>query len=138
MHGRWLAVAVSLSTMVVTRVAAQGGAAAAPAQGGPEVMEAAVGTAVVDRQLQGAAETFPTTVGNVFCLVKVGKTQAGAKIELVWYHSNTEVGRKELTMGGSPWRTYGSKVIPPDATGDWRVDIVADGKVLKSVGFKVQ
>ena len=137
MHGRWLtATVVSLTTLVTSRVMAQGAAAAQDA--GPTVMEAAVGTGVADRQLQGAGESFPATVGNVFCLIKVGKTQSGAQIELVWYHSNTEVGRKQLTMGGSPWRTWGSKVIPPDATGDWRVDVVADGKVLKSVAFKVQ
>jgi hypothetical protein len=49
-----------------------------------------------------------------------------------------EVGRKQLNIGGSPWRTWSSKLIPADATGDWRVDVVADGKVIKSVPFKVQ
>ena len=46
--------------------------------------------------------------------------------------------KKELEIGGSPWRTWSSKIIPPDATGDWHADVVADGKVLKSVAFKVQ
>jgi len=144
MRGHWLAVMLSLAG--VTRLAAQGTAStqAAPAQAaatqeaGPTVTEAAVGTAVTDRQLQGAAETFPTTVGNVFFFTKIGQASAGTKIEHVWYHGATEVGRKELEIGGSPWRTWSSKVIPPDATGDWHVDAVADGKVLKSVPFKVQ
>lgn len=136
MRGRWLAaLLVSVSTLAATPLIAQ---APAAQDAGPMVLEAAVGTAVVDRQLQGAAETFPATVGNVFCHVKIGKTQPGAQIELVWYHNDVEVGRKQLSIGASPWRTWGSKVIPPEATGDWRVDIVADGKVLKSVPFKVQ
>ena len=131
MRGRWLASAlVALSTVPATRLAAQ--------DTGPTV-EAAVGTAIVNRELEGAAETFPATVGTVYCWVKVSKTQAGTTVDAVWYHSDVEVGRKTLNIGGSPWRTNSSKIIPPDATGDWRVDLVgADGKVLKSVAFKVQ
>lgn len=135
MRGRWLASALVLSLGTVTRVAAQEPAAQ---DAGPTV-EAAVGTAIVNRELEGAAETFPATVGTVYCWVKVSKTQPGTTVDAVWYHSNVEVGRKTLNIGGSPWRTNSSKIIPPDATGDWRVDIAgADGKVLKSVSFKVQ
>ncbi len=130
MRARWLAAAfVSLSSMTATVVAAQ--------DTGPTV-EATVGTAVADRQLQGAAESFPTTVGRVFCYTKIAKTQAGANMEHVWYHDSTEVGRVKLTIGGSPWRSWSSKNVPPEATGDWHVDVVADGKVVKSVAFKVQ
>lgn len=133
MRASWLAVPlVALLTVPAVPLAAQD-----PAAEGPTV-EAAVGTAIVDRELQGAAETFPPTVGTVYCWIKVSKTQAGTTVDAVWYHSDVEVGRKTLNIGGSPWRTNSSKIIPPDATGDWRVDIVADGKVLKSVAFKVQ
>jgi len=130
MRARWLAVTlVPLLTVPAARLAAQ--------DAGPTV-EAAVGTAIVNRELQGAAETFPANVGTVYCYIKVSKTQAGAAIEAVWYHSDVEVGRKALNIGGSPWRTSSSKIIPPDATGDWRVDVVSDGKVVKSVSFKGQ
>jgi hypothetical protein len=117
---------------------ARGLAQQAAAQAGPVVTEAAVGTSVADRQLQGAADSFPATVGTLYCFTKIGQTQAGATIEHVWYHGDVEVGRKQLNIGGSPWRTWSSKLIPADATGDWRVDVVADGKVIKSVPFKVQ
>ncbi len=136
MRGRWLAGAlVALSTVGATRALAQGGEAMQ--EMGPTV-EAQVGTAVVDRQLQGAAESFPASVGTVYCFIKVGKTQAGSTIEAVWYHGDTEVGRKELNIGGSPWRTWSSKIVPPEATGDWHVDIVAAGKVVQTVKFTVQ
>jgi hypothetical protein len=119
-----------LAVLASTRVVAQD-------TQGPTV-EAAVGTAVQDRALQGAAESFPTTVGKVYCYTKIGQTKAGAEFEHVWYHGTDEVGRVKLTVNGSPWRTYSSKNIPAEATGDWRVDVVQDGKVLKSVSFKVQ
>ncbi|MSR06757.1 MAG: DUF2914 domain-containing protein [Gemmatimonadetes bacterium] len=135
MGTRWLTVAVIfLSTLVATEVVAQG---AATQDAGPTA-EAQVGTAVVDRALQGAAESFPASVGTVYGYSKIAKTQAGATIEHVWYHNDVEVGRKQLNIGGSPWRTWSSKVIPADATGDWKVEVVADGKVLTSVAFKVQ
>jgi hypothetical protein len=136
MQTRWMAVtAVALSWVTATWGLAH---EAAAQETGPVVTEAGVGTGVVDRQLQGQADSFPATVGTLYCFTKVGQAQAGATIEHVWYHSDVEVGRKELDIGGSPWRTWSSKIIPADATGDWRVDIVANGQVIKSLSFKVQ
>ena len=116
--------------MVTARVAAQ-------ETEGPTV-EASVGTAVQDRTLQGAAESFPATVGTVYCFAKVGKVQPGTELEFVWYHGTDEVGRVKFSPKASPWRTWSSKIVPPEATGDWHVDVVQDGKVLKSVAFKVE
>ncbi|MBI2615289.1 MAG: DUF2914 domain-containing protein [Gemmatimonadetes bacterium] len=132
MRTRWLAMtAVTLSCVAAGRGLAQ-------EQAGPVVMEAAVGTAVVDRELQGAAEMFPATVGTLYCFSRIGQTQAGTTIEHVWYFGDQEVARVELSIGGSPWRTWSSKTIPAEATGSWRVDIVANGNLLKSLSFTVQ
>lgn len=136
MRTQWMAAAAAV---LLAAAPARGLAQQAAAQEtGPVVTEAAVGTSVADRQLQGAADSFPATVGTLYCFTKIGQTQSGATIEHVWYHGDVEVGRKQLNIGGSPWRTWSSKLIPADATGDWRVDVVADSKVLKSVSFKVQ
>ncbi|MBI2403642.1 MAG: DUF2914 domain-containing protein [Gemmatimonadetes bacterium] len=123
--------AVTLSCVAAGRGLAQ-------EQTGPVVVDAAVGTAVVDRELQGAAEMFPATVGTVYCFSRIGQTQAGTTIEHVWYFGEEEVARVELSIGGSPWRTWSSKTIPAEATGSWRVDIVANGNLLKSLSFTVQ
>jgi hypothetical protein len=41
-------------------------------------------------------------------------------------------------MGGSPWRTWSSKTIPPEWSGEWSVEIRdASGAVLETVGFTV-
>jgi len=136
MRAHWLAVsAVSLSLMTAAPMTAQ---EAAAQEGGPAVVEGGVGTAVMDRELQGMAESFPATVGTVYCFTKIGQTQAGATVEHVWYFGDQEVARKELSVGGSPWRTWSSKTIPPEATGAWRVDVVAGGTVIKSFAFTVQ
>jgi hypothetical protein len=146
MRSSWRAVAVLLLSAVFTvragaqaTPAAQPAAPAAAAQDGQgPTVEATIGTAVQDRSLQGESETFPASVGTVYCYTKIGKTRAGDAVEHVWYHGSDEVGRVKLNIGASPWRTWSSKVVPPEATGAWHVDVVQDGKVLKTVAFKVQ
>ena len=136
MRAQWLAVsAVALSLVMAAPVEAQEAAAQAS---GPTVDEGGVGTGVVDRALQGMAESFPATVATLYCFTRIGHTEAGATVEHVWYFNDQEVARKELTVGGSPWRTWSSKTIPAEATGAWRVDVVAGGTVIKSFAFTVQ
>ena len=99
--------------------------------------EVSVGTAVADHAITGAAESFPKGTAKLFCLSKVTGA-ADSEIEHVWYKGDAEQGRVKLKVGGSPWRTYSSKTLGPDASGDWRCDVAQDGKVLQSVKFKVE
>jgi hypothetical protein len=63
---------------------------------------------------------------------------AGQTVNHVWFHGDTEVGNVPLSIGGSPWRTWSRKTIPPDATGAWHVEIRdAAGTVLKRIDFTV-
>jgi hypothetical protein len=136
MRAHWLTVfAVSLSLAAAVPAEAQ---EAAAQTAGPTVDEGGVGTGVMDRALQGMAESFPATVGTLYCFTKIGHTEAGTTVEHVWYFNDQEVARKELNIGGSPWRTWSSKVIPAEATGNWRVDVMAGGAVVKSYAFTVQ
>lgn len=99
--------------------------------------EAAVGTAVAERTLTGAAETFSADVGTLYCFSKISNA-ADSDVEHVWYHNDQEVGRVKLHVGGSPWRTHSSKKLGDAPTGNWRCDVVQDGNVIKSIAFKVQ
>jgi opacity protein-like surface antigen len=98
--------------------------------------EVTVGTAVANHELTGAAESFPKGTAKLYCLSKV--TGADSVIEHVWYKGDAEQGRVKLKVGGSPWRTFSSKTLGPDASGDWRCDVVSNGTVLQSVKFKVE
>jgi hypothetical protein len=110
-------------------------------QGAPKVAsaEVAVGTAVADRMLSGAAETFAAaTTEKLYCFSKVTDAE-NTEIEHVWYKGEAEVARVKLRVGGSPWRTHSSKNIGPDGAGDWRCEVVgSDGKVIQSARFKVE
>jgi hypothetical protein len=125
-----IAASFSLSTIATAQQAQQAGATTAAA-------EAAVGTAIENRALTGQAETFPAGTEKLFCQSKVSNLAAGSEVEHVWYKGETEMARVKLTVGGSPWRTHSSKNLGADGAGDWRCDVMADGKVLQSVKFKV-
>jgi hypothetical protein len=100
-------------------------------------VEASVGTAIADRALSGAAESFPKGTEKLYCFSRVTGA-ADSEIEHVWYKGDAEQGRVKLKVGGSPWRTFSSKTLGADASGDWRCDVVQDGTVLQSVKFKVE
>ena len=56
----------------------------------------------------------------------------------VWYHGEIRRADVQLNVRGYRWRTWSTKVIQEDWTGEWRVDVVsADGKILKSKRFRI-
>jgi Protein of unknown function (DUF2914) len=126
------AIALVSATSARAQDPTQAGAAKAAA-----TVEASVGTSVADRTLAGAAESFPKGTEKLYCFSKVTGAE-NSEIEHVWYKGEAEQGRVKLKVGGSPWRTYSSKTLGADASGDWRCDVVQDGKVLQSVKFKVE
>jgi hypothetical protein len=121
-----------VSIAMATPIAAQEQAAAQAA-----TAEVKVGTAVVDREISGEADTFAADAGRLYCFSRVSNA-ADSEIEHVWYKDDAEVARVKLRVGGSPWRTHSSKRLGENPAGNWRCDVVKDGTVLKSVNFKVQ
>jgi hypothetical protein len=104
------------------------------------VDEAALGRSVIDRQPQDTGSVFPADVGEIVFWTKVGGGQAGVEtaVRHVWFHGDTEVGNVELRVGGSPWRTWSRKTVPPEWTGPWHVEVRdAAGTVLRRVDFTV-
>ncbi|HEU4996422.1 MAG TPA: DUF2914 domain-containing protein [Gemmatimonadaceae bacterium] len=125
---------VSAALVLPARVSAQEQAGAPKAAASAEV---SVGTGVENRALVGAAEVFKADAGKLFCFSKI-ENAADTDIEHVWYKGDAEVARVKLHVGGSPWRTHSSKTLGDSPAGNWRCDIVQDGKVVKSAAFKVE
>ena len=126
------AIALFSATTARAQDATQAGAAKAAV-----TAEVTVGTAVANHELTGAAESFPKGTEKLYCFSKISGADS-SEVEHVWYKGDAEQGRVKLKVGGSPWRTYSSKTLGPDASGDWRCEVVQDGKVLQSVKFKVE
>jgi hypothetical protein len=128
-----LVTSVFLLAPSMVRAQQQAGATAAAAA----TAEAAVGTAVADRTLTGAGDSFKSADGTLYCFSKISNAE-NSEVEHVWYHNDAEVGRVKLRIGGSPWRTHSSKKLGENATGSWRCDVVQNGTVITSVPFKVE
>jgi len=100
-----------------------------------EVIEAAVGTGIEQRQLVGEADRF--VVGTrVHFWTRVVGGHAGDKIRHVWLHNGWEAGNIELSIGASHWRTHSTKLLPEAMQGDWVVEARdSAGRVLAKRRF---
>ncbi len=85
-----------------------------------EVSESGVGTAVVDRQLKGKAESFPES-SRVYFWTRVVGGREGDRIRHVWIHGDQEVSIG-LSIGGPHWRTHSAKWLHPGSAGKWIVE----------------
>lgn len=118
--------------LMVVAVAVAGAAVAAE-----PTATAVACTGVKDRAPEGAADTFPTSVGQVYCFTEARAVTG--KVVHVWYHGDKEVGRIELPVRAERWRTWSAKKVLPGMTGSWRVEVQDEtGKALATVSFSVE
>lgn len=131
----WIAAsALTLATMAAP-VAAQD---PSPEQAGQEApsVEAVLATGVEEMMPVGEAQEFPADVERVYLWTRVTGA-ADSSIQHVWIHDDME-WPVTLQIGGSPWRTWSSKVIPPEWSGEWRVEIRDEaGNLLDTRSFVV-
>lgn len=111
-------------------------AAVPPVQQAPTV-EVAIGKSIASGAAVDTASSFSADVGQVAGWTRVTGMTAGSKITHQWIHG-ADTSKVELNIGGSPWRTYSRKTIPPTATGDWTLEVLGpDGAKLASKTFKI-
>ena len=104
----------------------------------PEVTTAVVATGVESREPVGVATSFPASVGRVYFYTVVEGDFQVRTVEHVWVHDGAEVARVPLAARGPSWRTWSSKTIPEDWTGEWEARLVdEDGSVLATAAFQV-
>jgi hypothetical protein len=105
----------------------------------PAVDEIAICTAIEDRQPVAPDTSFTADIGTLYCFTKVSGAAADSSISHVWYYNDEEKARIKLNVGADSWRTWSSKQIAEDWTGNWRVDVEsATGDVLASKAFVIK
>lgn len=110
----------------------------AQAQSGLKVERIVVCTGVEERLPVGESDTFADSVGTLFCYTDIKGMGDSTTVSHVWYHGENRRADVKLNVRGYRWRTWSTKVIQQDWTGDWRVDVVSsDGKILKSKRFRI-
>ena len=133
-------ITLALVAALAASAQAQDTAVATPPPAPSLTVEAVLTRMVLDRVPQDTVASIPVPAGtdSVFLWTRVTGADPGTVIHHVWYHGETQVADVELTVGGSPWRTWSKKTIPADFTGAWRVEVKdAAGNVLQTVQFTV-
>ena len=103
-----------------------------------DVEEFQFGTAVENRVIVNPAEAFPADVGQVFCFTRITGADEETTVTHIWYLDGVEMASVELSVRGPNWRTWSSKTIFSDWTGEWSVDVlVSEGSLLMSKSFTV-
>lgn len=99
-------------------------------------VELVLTTGVVDREPVDTTEAFAADVGEVYAWMRVSGAE-GQTIQIQWSHGDASIP-VSLEIGGSSWRTWSSKTVSPEETGEWTVEVQdADGNVLATADFTV-
>jgi len=102
------------------------------------VSEMAICKDIVNREPEGAGESFQSSVGTLYCFTRIVGAKDPVEVSHVWYYGDTERATVNLSVRSSSWRTYSSKIIQSGEVGDWHVNVVGpDGEVLKSQSFSI-
>lgn len=97
------------------------------------------GTDVQDREIVNADTVFSSDVERIFCLTHVTGMEEESTLTHIWYLDNQEMASVELPVRSSDWRTWSSKTILPDWTGEWSVDVHdSEGNLLMSKSIQVE
>ena len=91
---------------------------------------------VVDREPIGAGEIFPNDIQTLYCFTRVTGAPDDTEIIHNWYFNKQLVSSVNLSVRSTNWRTFSSKSISTEQTGNWRVEILTEeGNLLKQIYF---
>ena len=114
-------------------------AARAPAQSNITV-STVLTSSIMERVAQDTIVNIPipAEADTVYLCTRVSGAEPGTVLHHVWFKGDEQVADVELTINGSPWRTWSRKTILAGETGPWRVEVRdAAGTVLQTVSFTV-
>jgi hypothetical protein len=104
-----------------------------------QIESAAVCQDVVDREPVGSGDVFAKETPRVFCYCRVVGAVGETQVTHNWYYKGSLKASVKLNVRSPNWRTWSSKTIIPEWTGEWMVEILsADGTPLESIIFYVQ
>ncbi len=106
--------------------------------GSLRVQDVAIATGVYERVPTGISSYFDSSVGKLYAFTRIVGAEGDTRVYHKWYHGDILVADVPLTVRSGDWRTWSTKNVQPDWTGDWRLVIVSeDGSVLGSVKFAI-
>ena len=104
----------------------------------PTVQTGVICDKVENRDPTGIGDSYPSSIGTLYCFTKLTDIPSEGTIYHIWYHGNKEMAKVELSISPPQWRTYSSKIILPSWKGDWKVEIVSGNHILKTLAFTIE
>ncbi len=103
------------------------------------VSQAVVCQEIVDRMPVGSSDVISAGTERVYCFTRIDGAQGETEITHNWYHKGALKASVVLPVRTSEWRTWSSKALLPEWTGEWMVEVLSrDGTPLESLIFFVQ
>lgn len=104
-----------------------------------EVVRDTVAAGISDREPIDEGAVFSPALERIYYFTEIQSQSPSTEITHVWYYGDREVARVILPVDGPRWRTWSSKQILPEWTGQWKVEAVtSDGTVVASQTFSVE
>ncbi len=111
-----------------------------PRDSGPSLVDLAVTSSIADRNPDGAGDSFPASVGKLYCWTAVKNTGEPTQLTHVWRFGDRVISEVPMNVGkSSRWRTYSRQRINEKLTGQWSCEVVDENKEsLGKASFSVQ
>lgn len=104
-----------------------------------QIEDAVVCQDIVDRAPVGSGEVFAKETTKVFCFTRVVGASGETEVTHNWYYKGTLKSSVKLSVRSNNWRTWSSKTMTPEWTGEWMVEILSEeGTPLESIIFFMQ
>ena len=101
-----------------------------------EVAEGAITSQISDRNPVDSLTSYSADVGKLYCFTRIVGAESDSQVTHVWYRGDEEMARVDLAVRSNNWRTWSSKALLPEWTGEWRVDVLdAEGTVIRTLAF---
>ena len=96
-------------------------------------------TTMENRQPVGVDSVFSSDVGQLYCYTLMTTTHDTVTVSHVWFFNDKQMAKVDLTLRAKTCRTWSSKKIMSDWTGDWRVEVqTTSGEVISKKQFRVK
>jgi hypothetical protein len=93
---------------------------------------------IENREPTFSSMEFSPNVNQIYCFTEVLNAGDPTTITHRWYHGENLLAEVPLNVQGVRYRTWSTKQIVPQATGEWRVEVVDEaGSSLGEVSFRV-
>jgi len=105
---------------------------------GMSIKRIVICSSVVEREPVGEGESFSVDIKKVFCFTDVRNAGEETFITHEWYYIDELKATVKLKVTGEHWRTWSSKGIDKNWTGEWRVEVKdSDGNLLRKISFNI-